>query len=148
VLKGLDPLLGAELLYALASMGHGDELAVVDRNYPAASTARLLIRVDAADTVVAVRAILSVMPLDTFIPDPITRMEVVGDPATLPDVQAEVLKCATAAEGRQVGFGSLERFEFYERSRNAFATVMTGEVRPYGCILLVKGVVGPEVGVP
>jgi L-fucose mutarotase len=141
VLKNIDPLLNPDLLYALAAMGHGDELAIVDRNFPAASTARRLVRFDGASTVEALRAILSVLPLDTFVLAPIIRMEVVDDPASVPDVQAEVLAVASAIEGRQLQCGSLERYAFYERSRSAFATVLTGETRPYGCVLLVKGVV-------
>jgi L-fucose mutarotase len=141
VLKNIDPLLNPDLLYALAAMGHGDELAIVDRNYPAASTARRLIRLDGASTVEAVRAVLSLLPLDTFVAAGVIRMEVVDDPALVPDVQAEVLAGASAIEGRELQFGSLERYAFYERSRSAFATVLTGESRPYGCVLLVKGVV-------
>jgi L-fucose mutarotase len=111
MLKGLDPLLPPDLLHALAAMGHGDELALVDRNYPATSTSQRLIRLDGADTAAAARAILSLLPLDTFVDEPLLRM------------------------------GSLERFAFYERSRGAFATVITGEDAPYACFLLIKGVI-------
>jgi L-fucose mutarotase len=141
LLKNLDPLLNAELLHALAAMGHGDELALVDRNYPAASTARRLVRLDGVGTVRAAQAILSVLPLDTFVPSPVVRMEPVDDPAAIPDVQAELLACASSADGRDLIFAGLDRYAFYERSRAAFVTVVTGESRPYGCVLLMKGVV-------
>ena len=80
MLKGLDPLLPPDLLHALAAMGHGDELALVDRNYPATSTSQRLVRLDGADTAAAARAILSLLPLDTFVDEPLLRMEVVGSP--------------------------------------------------------------------
>ena len=90
MLKGLDPLLPPDLLHALAAMGHGDELALVDRNYPATSTSQRLIRLDGADTAAAVRAILSLLPLDTFVDEPLLRMEVVGSPDEVTPVQREL----------------------------------------------------------
>jgi L-fucose mutarotase len=141
VLKGIDELVSADLLYALAAMGHGDELAVVDRNFPAASTARRLIRLDGADVTQAGRAILSLLPLDTFVDAPVLRMEVVGSPAELPTVQKEFLALCEATEQRPLTMGSLTRDAFYERARHAFAVVATSESRPYGCFLLTKGVI-------
>jgi L-fucose mutarotase len=122
-------------------MGHGDQLALVDRNYPAASSGRPVVRLDGADLPAAARAILSLLPLDTFVPQPIARMEVVGDPAAVPDVQSEVFTIAAGVEGRPVEVESLERHAFYARVREAFAVVTTSEARPYGCLLLTKGVV-------
>ncbi len=141
MLKGLDPLLPPDLLHALAAMGHGDELALVDRNYPATSTSQRLIRLDGADTAAAVRAILSLLPLDTFVDEPLLRMEVVGSPDEVTPVQRELAGIASELEAREVAMGSLERFAFYERSRGAFATVITGEDAPYACFLLIKGVI-------
>ena len=141
MLKGLDPLLPPDLLHALAAMGHGDELALVDRNYPATSTSQRLIRLDGADTAAAARAILSLLPLDTFVDEPLLRMEVVGSPDEVTPVQRELAGIASDHEGREVAMGSLERFAFYERSRGAFATVITGEDAPYACFLLTKGVI-------
>ena len=141
MLKGLDPLLPPDLLHALAAMGHGDELALVDRNYPASSTSQRLIRLDGADTAAAARAILSLFPLDTFVDEPLVRMEVVGSPAEVTPVQQELAGIASELDGREVAMGSLERFAFYERSRGAFATVITGEDAPYACFLLIKGVI-------
>jgi L-fucose mutarotase len=140
MLKGIDPLLHADLLHALASMGHGDEIAVVDNNFPAASIARRLVRVDGAGSRAVGRAILSVLPLDTFVEAPLVRMEIVGDPTTITPVQAEFRDLCSAAEGREIVMASLERTAFYERARSAYAVVATAESRPYGCFLLVKGV--------
>lgn len=140
MLKGLHPLLQPELLAALAEMGHGDELAVVDANFPAASVARRLLRLAGADLGEAVEAILSVLPLDTYVEEPLVRMEVVGDPEEMPAVQQEVLTLAQRLEGRPLVLGSLERHAFYERAGRAYAVVATGERRPYGNLVLVKGV--------
>jgi L-fucose mutarotase len=149
MLWGIDPLLDADLLYALRRMGHGDEIAVVDTNFPAASVAMstvigepiVMAGVPAAR---AVEAILSVMPLDTFVADPAGRMEVVGDPQAIPPVQREVQQAVDRAAGKHVLLQGIERFAFYERAKNAFAIVPTGERRFYGCFIFKKGVVPPE----
>jgi L-fucose mutarotase len=122
-------------------MGHGDELAIVDRNYPATSTARRLARLDGIDACTAGRAVLAVFPLDTFVEQPLIRMEVVGAPADIPDVQREFLDLAEQSEGRRISMGSLDRTDFYARCRDAFGVISTSEARPYGCFLLVKGVI-------
>ena len=142
MLKHVDPLIHPELLYALAAMGHGDELALVDRNYPAFSMDRTVLRLDGVDNRAAATAILEHFPLDTFVEEPILRMEVVGAPEEITPVQAEMLDVARAAEGRAIAMGSLDRHAFYARARSAFAVVVTGEERPYSCFLLVKGVIG------
>jgi L-fucose mutarotase len=141
MLKGIDPLLNAELLRILRAMGHGDDLALVDRNFPAAACARRLVTLDGVDLVRAGRAILSVLPLDSFVEKPALRMEVVGKPDEVPEVQQQFQAVINDAEGRDWPMGTLERFAFYERARQAFAVVATGETRPYGCILLKKGVI-------
>jgi L-fucose mutarotase len=141
MLKGLDPLLTPDLLHTLALMGHGDVLALVDRNYPAHSTNERVIRLDGCDLPTAARAILSVLPIDYFIDQPVAGMAPVDDPDATPAVQREVVDLVVAAEGRQVGVERIERLAFYERVRSAFAVVLTTESRPYGCVLLTKGVV-------
>jgi L-fucose mutarotase len=140
VLKGVHPLLNADLLQVLAAMGHGDELALVDCNFPAASVARRLVRLDGVGTYEAGRAILSVLPLDTFVEAPLIRMEIVGDPVTVPPVQAEFHDLCGRVEEREITMASLPREAFYERARSAYAVVATTESRPYGCFQLVKGV--------
>lgn len=146
MLKGLSPLLNADLLWVLESMGHGDELVLADRNFPAASVAahtvsRKLIRLDGADDVAAARAILAVLPLDSFVDTPIRHMQVVGEPDTVLDVHSDIKAVADQAEGRDVGMASIERFAFYEAARSSYAVVQTVETRPYGCFLLKKGVI-------
>src|SRR3546814_15482742 len=105
MLKNLDPLLNADVLYALRSMGHGDTLAVVDTNFPADSVARQtilgeLLRIDNVSATRAISAILSVFPLDTPIQPSVGRMEVMGEPETITDAQGEVQNENDAAEGQ------------------------------------------------
>jgi L-fucose mutarotase len=141
MLKGLDPLLGPDLLHILAAMGHGDELVIADANFPAASIARRLVRLDGVDAPRALRAVLSVLPVDTFTRTPAAVMAVVGDPGAVPPPVRDFQPIVDAAASRPVRIEVLERFAFYERARAAFAVVATGEPRPYGNILVVKGVV-------
>jgi L-fucose mutarotase len=141
VLKGIPGLIDPDLLYVLASLGHGDELAIVDRNYPAASTGQRVVYLRGTDVTSAAEAILRLLPLDTFVDEPIMRMEVVGAPDEIPEVQRELLEVASSAEGREIRMGSLNRFAFYDRVRDAYAVVATSESRPYGCFLLTTGVV-------
>jgi L-fucose mutarotase len=141
MLKMLDPLLNADLLHVLASMGHGDELAVVDAHFPAASMARRLVRIDGAGAPAVLSACLSLMPLDTFVESPAHRMELVHAPEEVPEVAHDFQRAIDQAERRHVPLGKIERRAFYERAKRAYAIVATGETRPYGCILLVKGVV-------
>lgn len=141
MLKLLDPLLGPDLLHALASMGHGDEIAVVDANFPGASCARRLIRLDGIAAPRAVQAVLSVLPLDDFVPTPLSTMAVVGG-GGMPDAVAEFRSQVRSAAGNEtLEPAALEREAFYERARSAYAVVQTGETRLYGNALLRKGVV-------
>ena len=146
MLLGIDGLLDGELLKVLRDMGHGDELAVVDVNFPAFSTARSLIvpsplKIAGVSAARVIRAVLSVMPLDTFVPHAAWRMEVVGEPDTWPEVHHEVQHEIDLAFGQPLPMQGLERFEFYRRAGQAYAVLVTGEVRPYGCFVLKKGVV-------
>ncbi|WGF87254.1 RbsD/FucU family protein [Marinivivus vitaminiproducens] len=149
MLKAIDPLLNADVLYALRAMGHGDEIVVCDVNFPAESTARMttlgrLLRIDGASGPRAIEAVLSLLPIDSFVPDPILRMEVVDAPFEVPAVQAEVQRVIDASQGQPLAMTGLERFAFYERAKNAFAVVQTGERRFYGCFILKKGVIPPD----
>jgi L-fucose mutarotase len=141
MLKNVDPLLNAELLGHLAAMGHGDVLALVDRNYPAASTARRLVTLSGVDVVTAARAILTVFPVDTFVEPALLRMGPVGDEDTVLEVHAEVQAAVDEAERRSVASAAVERFEYYRKAADAYVVVATTEARPYGCFLLTKGVV-------
>lgn len=141
MLKGLDPRLTPELLHLLALMGHGDTLAVVDRNYPAASTGQRVVRLDGLNLPDALDAVLSVFPVDTFIDQPVAAMNDVADPDSVPDVQQEAFALIEETEGRAIGVERVERFAFYGRVRGCFGVVTTTEARPYGCVILTKGVV-------
>jgi L-fucose mutarotase len=149
MLKGLDNRLNADVLYALRSMGHGDTLVIADTNFPSDSLARQtvlgdLLRMENLTCAQAVAAVLSVLPLDTFVDDFAGRMEVVGDPSRVEPVQAEVQAAIDAAEGRPRPMISIERFEFYERAKGAYAVIQTGERRFYGCFIFRKGVIAPD----
>ena len=141
MLKHLSPLHTPELLHTLASMGHGDDLAIVDAHFPASTMAKRLVRLDGISAPAVLEACLQLIPLDTFVDDPALRMEVVGQPDHVPDVQRDFQKVIDQEEGKHVPLSKLERHAFYERARNAFAVVATGELRPYGCVLIKKGVV-------
>lgn len=149
MLKGIDNRLNADVLYALRAMGHGDLLVISDTNFPADSIARQtvlgeVLRMENLTAAEAVEAILSVLPLDTFVEDFAGRMEIVDDPATVPPVQAEVQGAIDSAEGRHRPMIGVERFEFYDRARQAYAVIQSGERRFYGCFMLRKGVIPPE----
>jgi L-fucose mutarotase len=144
MLKGLDPILGPELLATLRAMGHGDEIAVVDTNFPAAAMGRPVIRLDGIPAPRVVEAVLSVMPLDDFVPEAAWRMEVVGDAQADMPIFAEFRQAIVAQEGVGFALGALERFAFYERAKGAFAIVVSGERRLYGNVILKKGVVRPD----
>lgn len=149
MLKNLDPLLHADLLQALRAMGHGDELILADTNFPADALARQtsygkLLRLDNTTCARAARAVLSVMPLDTFTDDAAARMEVIGAPGEMPDVQQEVQVEIDAAEGRSWPMVAVERFAFYERAKGAYVIIQTGDRRFFGCFAFRKGVIPPE----
>jgi L-fucose mutarotase len=149
MLKGIDPKLNADVLFVLRSMGHGDTLIIADQNFPADSVARLTTfgrpcRMDSLTGAQAVRSVLSVLPLDTFVDDFAGRMAVVGNPDEVPAVQAEVQAEIDRAEGRSRPMVGIERYAFYDLARKAFAVIQTGERRFYGCFMLRKGVIHPD----
>jgi L-fucose mutarotase len=145
MLKGIDHRLNAEVLACLRAMGHGDMLIVSDTNFPADSVARAtvtgqLLRMENLTAAQAINAILSVLPIDTFVDDFAGRMEMTGQPDEIPPVQAEVHR----AEGRPRPMISIERFAFYDLARTSYAVIQTGERRFWGCFMLRKGVIPPD----
>ncbi len=149
MLKGLDPRLNADVLYALRAMGHGDYLILADTNFPSDSIAQEtvhgeLLRMDNLTSAQAAEAVLSVFPLDTFVDDFAGRMEIVGEPETIPPVQAEVQSAIDTAEGSPRKMIGIERFAFYDLARDAYAVIQTGERRFYGCFMFRKGVIPPD----
>ena len=145
MLIGIDPLLGPELLSMLRAMGHGDEIAVVDANYPAVTDARRLVRMDGIDAPRIVRAILSVMPLDDFVEDSAFRPAIQNDIDRIEPVMAELQDVVTAY-APQVRLKPVAGKPFYDRVRSAFGVVASGEARLYGNIILRKGVIRPTSG--
>ncbi|SFC61971.1 RbsD/FucU family protein [Tropicimonas isoalkanivorans] len=146
MLIGLNPILSPDLLFTLATMGHGDEIAVVDANFPGDSCGQRMIRLDGLSATAVVEAILTVMPLDDFVAEPAHAMEVVGNPDTVPEAVAEFQAIIDRTADHPVAIASLERFDFYARAREAYAIVQTGERRLYGNLILTKGVVRPSDG--
>lgn len=144
MLKTLSVLHTPELLHTLASMGHGDEIAIVDANFPSVANAQRLIRFDSTDLPTVLEACLRLLPLDTFVERPVARMLQVHAPEEVPEVQEICQIIIDKAEGKHVKVAGITREAFYERARNAFAVVATGELRLYGCILLKKGVIFPD----
>ena len=151
MLKGINPLLNAEVLQALRAMGHGDDLVIVDTNFPSDSVARQtrlgkLLRIDGKSAREVVAAVLSVYPLDTFVDDAAARMEVVGKPDEIRPVMREVQAEVDKAEGKPWPMISVERYAFYERAKQAYCVIQTGERRFYGCFAFRKGVIPPDAG--
>lgn len=139
MLKGLDPILGPELLYALRAMGHGDEIAIVDGNYPAVAHARRLIRADGHPVTAILDGILSIMPLDDMVP------EAAFIPHTdRPQQCHAAFKAVVAKHEPEIAVVPLVGQAFYDRVKTAYAIVASGEPALYGNIILRKGVIYPS----
>ena len=145
MLKGIDPVIGPDLLAILRAMGHGDEIVLADANFPTEAMGRRMARADGIDAVRMTRAICQILPLDDFVPAAAFRMSVVDHPHEIPPITTE-FAAALADCGYHGPIEAIERFAFYARSREAFAIVATGEARLYGNLILKKGVIrsGPE----
>ena len=146
MLKNVPAFMDADLLWVLAAMGHGDELAVVDRNFPACSVAMetrsgKLITLAGMNAPESIGGILQLMPLDTFVDSPLAWMDPVDQPGAILSVHADVLAACKSVEGRDVPHQVIERHEFYAAAKGCFAVVQNSENRPYGCFILKKGVV-------
>lgn len=143
MLRDLPPILSPSLLYALRAMGHGDEIAIVDANFPAESSGPDCVRLDGISATDTLKAILSVMPLDTFVNAPARTMQVVGDPDAVPEIVTEFQTIIDDTADKPARISTLERHAFYEAASHAFAVVQTGETRLYGNIILTKGIIEP-----
>ncbi|MCL4122763.1 UNVERIFIED_CONTAM: hypothetical protein GTU68_028744 [Idotea baltica] len=130
------------MLWTLRAMGHGDDLVIADANFPAAALGKRCHRLDGLTSTDVLHAVLTVLPLDRFVPNPALIMEVVDDPDAVPPIVAEFQAITTTTADTAATLGKLERFAFYERAKSAFAIVQTGETRLYGNIILKKGVIG------
>ena len=139
MLKNISPIISPELLKILMEMGHGDEIVIGDGNFPAASVAQRLVRLDGHGVPDVLDAVLKLMPLDTYVESPVALMDN-GDAANQPPIWADYKNIVTANEGEK-NFELVERFDFYERAKKAYAVVATGETAIYANIILKKGVV-------
>lgn len=145
MLKGISKLLTGDLLKALCDMGHGDTLVIADANFPADSVAKRLIRYPGIDGATLLEAMAEIFPLDTYVDAPAEVMDLTDSDkaAGMPTpviwgTYTEVLQKHYDAD---VQLGLLERFAFYEKAKNAYLVIQTGEERQYGNLLLSKGVV-------
>lgn len=143
MLKNIPPILGPDLLAILRAMGHGDEIAIVDANYPADAAGPALVRLDGVSATDTLDAILTLMPLDDFVDEAAFCMQVVGDAGRREPIM-DAFETIVKKHEPRMGLASLERFAFYERVRQGYAVVQTGERRLYGNILLKKGVIRPD----
>ena len=146
MLTGIDQRLSAEIVHVLMLMGHGDDLVICDVNHPAVTIAKettygALVDMSGCNLLTAAEAILSLMPLDTFVPAPVARMQVVGDAGKVLPLFADMQATCSRIEEREIALEPLERFEFYDRAKNAFAIIRTSDSGPYGCFILKKGVI-------
>lgn len=142
MLKGIDPALGPDLLAILRAMGHGDEIVIADSNFPAASHANRLVRADGISATRLAKAIAAIMPIDDFVPNAAFRMAVTGNPDEVPPIIKEFVTILSAA-GYKGRIEAIERFAFYERAKQAYAIVATGEQRIWANLILKKGIVPP-----
>jgi L-fucose mutarotase len=146
MLRNFDNRLTADVIKVLRAMGHGDDLVLADTNFPSDSVARhtitgKLLRMDNLTAAQCAEAILSVFPLDSFVEHPAERMGITGKEHEILPVHQEVQAAVDKAEGKSLPLGIVSRFDFYERAKKAYAVIVTGETRFYGCFLLKKGVI-------
>lgn len=140
MLKGISPILSPELLKILMEMGHGDTICIGDGNFPAATYAKRLVRLDGHGVNEILDAILSLMPLDTYVENPVTLMQVVPGDNVVPTIWDDYKATIIKREGDK-GIENIERFAFYEKAKKCYAIVATGETAIYANIILQKGVV-------
>ncbi len=143
MLIGIDPILTPDLLRHLRAMGHGDELVIADANFPAESSANRIERLAGVSATQALGAILSILPLDSFVAAPARTMQVVGDSQAVPEIVAEFQRIINDTADNPAPIKSVERHTFYQETRKAYCVVQTAESRLYGNIILSKGIVAP-----
>lgn len=142
MLIGIHTALTPDLLRHLRAMGHGDTIVIVDANFPAEANGARIERLAGVSATEALRAVLSLMPLDTYVDDPVRVMQVVGDPDAVPEIVTEFQ--AIIDGFASVPVRAVERHAFYAAAREAYVIVQTAETRLYGNILLSKGIVAPK----
>ncbi len=143
MLIGIPNILTPDLLRHLKAMGHGDELVVTDANFPAEACAARIERLAGVSATDALRAILTIMPLDSYVEHPARTMQVVGDPDAVPEIVAEFQQIIDETADHPATVSNVERHEFYVEARKAYCVIQTAETRLYGNIIVQKGVVPP-----
>ncbi len=143
MLIGIPTVLTPDLLRHLGAMGHGDDLVIADANFPAEACARRIERLAGVSATEALRAILALMPLDTYVDAPARTMQVVGDPEAVPEIVSEFQRIIDEVADHPAPVRGVERHAFYDEARRAYCIVQTSETRLYGNIMLSKGVVAP-----
>lgn len=143
MLKLIPNLIGPDLLHVLRAMGHGDEIAIVDANFPASYLGPDTIRIDGRSATDVLDAVLTLMPLDEFVDEAAFGMAVVGEPNRREPIY-DLFEDIIRRHEPRMGFTTLERFAFYERAKGAAAIVQTGESRLYANIILKKGIIRPS----
>lgn len=144
MLKGIPTVVSPELLKALCEMGHGDELVIADGNFPSHSIGKnaIVVRADGHGAAEILDAVLRLIPLDAYVERPVALMEVVpGDSCPTPEIWETYRNILNQHEPKHCGIEMMERFSFYERSKNAYLIIATGETAIYANVLLKKGVV-------
>ena len=141
MLKNMPNILSPDLLKILMEMGHGDELVIADGNFPSVSIAKRLVRMDGHGVPEILKIILNFLPLDTYVDNPVILMAVSPGDKFKPIIWEEYSKIIKESKEKFSKFGFLERFDFYERAKKAFAVVATSESELYANIILKKGVV-------
>jgi L-fucose mutarotase len=143
MLHNIPPILSPDILHTLRAMGHGDEVVISDANFPAYSMGCKVHRLDGIPATEVLHAVLTLMPLDSFVEAPAHTMQVVGDPSAVPEIVEEFQGIVDQTADNPAPIASLERFAFYDRAKTCFAVIQTGETRLYGNIILTKGVIPP-----
>lgn len=141
MLKGIPSLLSPELLKILMEMGHGDEIVIADGNFPSSAIAQRLVRLDGHGVTEILDAVMKFFPLDTYVENPVGLMAVVPGDDVKPTIWDEYKSVINKYEPQNCKIEFVERFEFYERAKQAYAVIATGETAIYANILLKKGVV-------
>lgn len=144
MLIGIHAALTPDLLRHLRAMGHGDTLVIADANFPAEANSTRIERLAGVNATDTLKAVLSLMPLDTFVDDPFQVMQVVGDPSAVPDIVTEFQTIVNTQADTPARAKAIDRQAFYVEARKAYVIVQTAETRLYGNIILSKGVVAPK----
>jgi L-fucose mutarotase len=144
MLKGISPLISPDLLAVLHRMGHGDEIVLADAHFPGESINARVLRADGIAVDALLGAILPLFELDSYVPDPLVMMAAVEGDQLDPRVGERYNRAIQSATGSLPEIVRIDRFAFYERAREAFAVIMSGETAKYGNIILKKGVTPVE----